>query len=148
MVAEVCLHRVECPCGTVITRHNALHLQMYELGLHLTCPNPDCGTSKLIRTVTKKELADMTKPAVLISDELRNNVTELMKDEVIVKMTHEILQFVLESKINVNEYMSDWNIISAANKEYHRRGGNNAKTIGAPAEAIKNNLLILTEKVS
>jgi hypothetical protein len=57
-----------------------------------------------------------------------DEAASLTKDPIIVRMASEVPSHV---------DLRSWNFISAANDEYHRRGGKSAGYIGGPAEAIR-----------
>lgn len=71
--------------------------------------------------------------AVLIGDKIRQNISDLMKDEIVLQMhTELVIAGVDVSQVDMSQ----------ANKEYYRRGGKKAQTIGS----VYNALIKLSEE--
>jgi hypothetical protein len=76
---------------------------------------------------------------MIISQEIRNNITELTCDEIVVNMALDI-KFLIADGETVD--FDSFEFMSRSMNEYNRRGGFNNLTIGSVAQAIK---MIITE---
>lgn len=73
------------------------------------------------------------KTTILKSEKYVQELNSLKKDPIIMGMAMEIIGPMHDSP---DEKFKEWVFISSASKEYHRRGGKNALSIGGPAAAI------------
>lgn len=72
----------------------------------------------------------------MISDEIRANRKALEEDPIIINMARPIALDIGDGTLSMDVF-DDWGFIHASFDEYQARGGTNARTIGAPAHAIR-----------
>ena len=72
-------------------------------------------------------------PAVLIGDDIRNNIQDLTKDPTVIEMYKDFKKAGFSVK---NEYHNSLSFFDVARMVYWNRGGRNSKTIGAVAAAM------------
>lgn len=75
---------------------------------------------------------------IIESDDFRREVEALAQDPIIRAQDLIIRAMADEVRWEVTPEDADsWNFTSRASEEYHRRGGQNARSIGGPARAIR-----------
>jgi len=70
--------------------------------------------------------------SVLISQKHRNNISDLAQDPIVLQMYKELIAF----GYKVKEEYDQWPFMQATHREYTKRGGKQAFTIGAVAAAM------------
>lgn len=72
--------------------------------------------------------------SVIVSDEIRNNIKELVKCDIVWALFKDLLDMNIDIEA---EYTSNLHVFMMnVNKEYHARGGNSNKTIGSVSDAL------------